>query len=217
MDVYHVYCAITSSYPQRLLDVPVPDASRHSAKPLKWLVYAAGTVLGTHGELQPFDAGEQILNLDEEQPTCRNLLFIPSSDIIFIDHHGLDHLTSSSSQGTTESRIHFRDELKERDRTCVVTGHHPIQCHGAHLIPHSKGSQVCAHSLTIITCLRPFEYIQRVCRLRTGSETPQIETVNDIQNGILLTASIHANFDHHILAILRVNMLQCYMGKSIDL
>jgi hypothetical protein len=145
MDSYIVYCKDSCS--DALLTVPVADASRYSTKPLKWIQYIMAAVAGCEGDLVIYTEDENNhkeqtlpLNLEDAAPQHRNLRFIPGGPISFIDVDGLNHL--KSSQVTTSSRAGFRNDIVERDGSCVITGFREHFCDACHLIPHSKGDEV---------------------------------------------------------------------------
>jgi hypothetical protein len=145
MDSYIVYCIESSS--DALLTIPVADVSRYSTKPLKWIRYAMAAVAGCQGDLVIYTEDETNhkgqtlpLNLEDTAPQHRNLRFIPGGPISFIDVDGLNHL--KSSQVTTSSRARFRNDIVERDGSCVITGLEEDGCDACHLIPHSKGDEV---------------------------------------------------------------------------
>lgn len=212
-DSYSIYCALQHQRrAQLLLRIPVTDVSQYSVRPLKWLRYVTGAILGTEGSLESLDETGQNFDLEDEQSPRRNLLFIPTLPIRLIDSHGLDHLTSS--QVTTESRDDFQDEVYGRDESCVITGQTVDVCEAAYLIPHSKGSQVCTLLIEYYRSLETAQYIQTVCCLRTGNEQPEIENINDVRNGILLSVGIHRQFTRNGLAILRVS-LQSYVYMHV--
>jgi len=138
-----------------VLSIPVPDCNRFSLKPLSWLRFLGYCIYGQIGDLSsdpdgspidyqmaveaganyyftspgthiPVDAGFKLIILTE---TSRLL------DIRCIDDR-------TSDADTTESRAGFRDDLEDRDGTCIVTDAPPLLCEGAHYYPHSKGSEV---------------------------------------------------------------------------
>ena len=57
-----------------------------------------------------------------------------------LDTRCMDDRTSDAD--TTDSRASFRDRLKDRDGTCIITDAPPLLCEGFHYYPHSKGSEV---------------------------------------------------------------------------
>jgi len=140
MDAYVIYCVVGRPPAKLLLTIPVTAASTYSSKPLKWIRYVTGAVLGAEGTLRTFGINNEDLDLDDEEPVCRKLIFIPSLPIRFVDPDGLNHL--ASSQITTESRTVFRAALEGRDVCCVATDDFAALCEASHLIPHSKGSEV---------------------------------------------------------------------------
>ncbi|KAF8529573.1 hypothetical protein BU17DRAFT_79576 [Hysterangium stoloniferum] len=194
MDSYIVYCEEETFSPsEALLSIPVSDASLYSTKPLKWIRYIMAAVVGCEGELATYTEDENDnegqtrlpLNLEDTAPQHRNLCFTPQGPISFVDVDGLNHL--KSSQFTTPSRAGFRDHVAERDRSSVINGVREEFCDACHLIPHSKGNQ----------------YIQTLCIWRTIAEDPEIENIDDIRNGILVTLDFHRFFGLSHLAVLR--------------
>ena len=57
-----------------------------------------------------------------------------------IDGRTSDNTTSDAY--TTESCAGFRDQLKDRDGSCIITNASASMCDGVHYYAHSKGSQV---------------------------------------------------------------------------
>ena len=63
----------------------------------------------------------------------------------FVDHKGFnDEYTSSTA---TPRRSHFRGDVCTRDQRCVVTRKVREGCDAAHIVPRSKGSDVCSPDL----------------------------------------------------------------------
>lgn len=139
VDVYTIFVHI-NVHPTPLLKIPVSDVLKYSSKPLKWIRYVTGVVLGTQGILLSLDGDHQDIDVETDNTTWRNLLFVEDRDIRFIDHDGLNHC--KSSQFTTESRLGFRFAIEARDQFCVISDHIARLSDAAHLIPHSKGSGV---------------------------------------------------------------------------
>jgi hypothetical protein len=101
-----------------ILRIPVEKASEISTRPLKWLRYATSAVLGAEGILQDILTTQEV-DYEAITPVVRHLLYVPSSEIRFIDLHGVDHLMSS--QFTTESRVGFQINVANRDHNCVAS------------------------------------------------------------------------------------------------
>jgi len=56
-----------------------------------------------------------------------------------IDPKFADTRTMTFSR-TSSRRDGFRDDVENRDGSCVVIGAHGLVCDAAHLLPHSKGN-----------------------------------------------------------------------------
>lgn len=182
-DEFVIYFSVPSHPTTPFLQIPVTDVAIFTSKPFKWIQYVASVIMGAMGELTTLDMIS--LNLEDPQPHFRHLLFTPTSAIRFIDPHGLNHIRSS--QYTTESRLGFRNDIIARDEECVISGLPAMYCDAIHLIPHSKGSQ----------------YIQKLCCYRTGSDSPAIESITDIRNGICANVLLHRCFTVGDMAMLR--------------
>jgi hypothetical protein len=64
-----------------------------------------------------------------------------------LDPDLMDERTSESdASAISTSQGNFRQDVTERDRTCVVTGT-AEGCKTCHIIPHAKGHQVCPEYL----------------------------------------------------------------------
>lgn len=89
----------------------------------------------------------------------------------------------------TDNRRNFRDEVIGRDGTRLVTGisqaNHIQACH---IVPHSKGHQVCAKYH-----LNNHQYLINLANHRHEGFNPPLDSINDVRNGILLN-QFHTSF-----------------------
>jgi hypothetical protein len=124
-----------------------------------------------------------------------------------IDPEGIS-TASASANASAESRHSFREGLIARDGSqCVISGAPLITVDAAHIIPKSKGNEVSIPfpimSLLLLTILQYIEYVVNQRKhLYEGQET--ITSINDVQNGILLTATFHRFFGKGWVAFLSV-------------
>ena len=80
-----------------------------------------------------------------------------------VDVDAADDRTSIASNLTIRRRD-FRANVVERDGTCVLTGEIAEFCTACHILPHSKGSNVCPYrsSTTVVTFgLKNQVYLER--------------------------------------------------------
>jgi hypothetical protein len=132
------------------LTFPVSELNdlRFSSKPYKWMRYATGIVVGTHGELcaEPdllnpipidYDAGLSAISINLYYHTTdqEKRRMFPIDPI-------LANPRTVTTSWTTFRRANFYEDVKERDGSCVVTEEIPRDCDAAHLLPHSKGDTV---------------------------------------------------------------------------
>src|SRR6266404_2761901 len=71
-----------------------------------------------------------------------SLIYAPIGDYHLIDHNAMNDRMTSSEQ--TPRSSHFCSDVMARDGTvCVFTGDDDNMCDAAHLLPKSKGDEVC--------------------------------------------------------------------------
>ena len=190
---YSLYCEQFAPRLQ-ILDIPTNDAATYSIKLLKWLRYVMSCALGTQGSLvkHPEDGGGPSVNLESVDTIGLKLNFVPDGQVQLVDLEGLNHLTSSRL--STDSCLGFDEAVKERDGGCVITGR-TMFADGVHLLPHSKGSEVCLFPVrSLNSLLREMQYIAAVFRLISSEGEPQIDCIDDVRNGILLALEVHRLF-----------------------
>lgn len=192
MASYVVYCPQILPPNQPLLTIPIVEAAMFSTKPLKWIMFAVFTVLGSEGQLAEYDLGsykasDVPLDLEQLAPLERNLLFIPTQKIRFVDIDGLNDKVSSNT--FPESRLGFNNRVTTRDqgRSVVTEFPAPRYTQVAHLIPHSKGSK----------------YLQTVCRQRNpDAEITNTLCIDDLINGIVVDVAVHTLMTNQSFAVI---------------
>ncbi|KAI9467417.1 hypothetical protein BJY52DRAFT_1238401 [Lactarius psammicola] len=174
----NIYLNVDGS-PVLFLSIPDSDVQRLSIHPFRWLRFVVFSICGARGCLSATPDGPPV-DYDSTSVTgVINLYYKPSGDCIFVDYEGLnDRVTSTVPSDCPND---FRDDIIARDGTaCIVTRHSAEHCDAAHLIPRSKGDG----------------YIQRVVEDRSscycGRSLPSISGIDDVQNGVLLTKSVHS-------------------------
>ena len=135
--------------------------------------------------------------------TCHSSLVI-DNDSRLLDPNLMDDRTSYTSD-VTSRRVHFRDDVVNRDRRCVVTGTGPTQCEACHIIPHAKGDQVCSGPWYRSRRLFQTQYIKNLMDYRQVAVDPRLEGINDMRNGILLNRMLHVTFGTSQVAFLQVS------------
>ena len=132
------------------------------------------------------------------------LIPISPEDCIFVDYEGLNDRITSTNQ--TSGRENLRATVVRRDGSCVVTEPAAI-CDAAHLIPRNKSDEV---MFTIILC----DLLVMVC----ASTLPRLSDfvlafilhhtsvsgINDGQNGMLLSATLHRRLGRGEVAFIKV-------------
>lgn len=130
------------------LPLDMLNALRFSQRPYKWICYAIGVVIGAKGILSTSSNSLNAVAVDDDA--------VPAESVDLYYHTTLEerrrmfpidptggrtHVTSSVS---IRRRNDFRDDVAERDgRRCLLTGVEEIFCDAVHVLPHSKGDEVC--------------------------------------------------------------------------
>jgi hypothetical protein len=121
---------------------------RFSSKPYKWMRYATGIVVGARGELctEPDLLNPVPIDYDAGLSATSINLYYHTTDQEKRHMFPIDPVLANTrirtASGTTSRQADFRNEVEERDESCVVTGETSEFCHAAHLLPHSKGNTV---------------------------------------------------------------------------
>ncbi|KAH9072331.1 hypothetical protein EDB83DRAFT_216548 [Lactarius deliciosus] len=174
----NIYLNIDGS-PLSLLTSPNSEAERLSIHPFKWIRYVMFSVCGAFGDLSPSPPPDgPCVNYDSTSLAgVIDLYYNPSRSCIFVDYGGLNETFTSTD--STPCRHDFRGEVVKRDgESCIITGQSADICDAAHIIPRCKSDQ----------------YLLKVVEDRWDLYDPQpppIDDVDDIQNGVLLTADLH--------------------------
>ncbi|KAJ7710835.1 hypothetical protein B0H17DRAFT_863091, partial [Mycena rosella] len=146
------------------LDISVHGALRLSSCPVKWLRYLGWCIHGQPGQLATSD-GSQVA----EDP-------VPPH---FIDVNAIDDRTSDAKRFNSTPR--FRDDVINRDGTCIITGDAPLNCTVCHILPHAKGDNV-------------FQYVRSLMDFRGIQGPARVIEIGDVRNGILLSNGLHRPF-----------------------
>ncbi|KAF5384121.1 hypothetical protein D9615_003273 [Tricholomella constricta] len=172
-----------------VLSIPVDDCNRFAAKPLRWLRYLAYTIYGRQGHISAIAGGPPV---DYESAVAggADYYFTSPEQPRLLDVKCIDYRTSDAN--TTESRRGFRENLQVRDGSCIVTNVPARGCEGAHLIPHSKGSEASS-------------YISRLMAIRGDGQrdAPDIDDINDVRNGLLIWVALYKHLGWGEIAFLK--------------
>jgi hypothetical protein len=122
-----------------------------------------------------------------------------------IDPAGLDDRTSDASSLSTR-RANFRQDVLDRDETCVLTSTSARLCQACHIIPHAKGDEVRPqlNSSNESSSFAQSKYMSRVVAHRGGGQS-DISRIDDTRNALLVTATLHLAIGHHLMAFLQVS------------
>ncbi|KAM5542411.1 hypothetical protein V8D89_003870 [Ganoderma adspersum] len=160
-----------------------------SSKPFKWIRYCIGAVTGTQGHLSHNADSLDVVDYDQplSSESASMALYYHVSDteksLMFpTDPHLADRPKTNSVHShasTTTSSIaceEFHQALRERDTHCVAAGWGEMCCDAVHLVPHCKDDDY----IRTLTARR--------CR---GRKEDIVRAIDDVRNGLLLTAGFH--------------------------
>ncbi|KAK0502306.1 Fungalysin metallopeptidase-domain-containing protein [Armillaria luteobubalina] len=166
------------------LSILIVDIKRLSIRPLKWLRYVAFTVFGTIGHLALTADGSAVedenITWESQDRLCEDYYYIP--DV----------------QQNHASR-NFRQSIIQRDGdSCVFTGEELSVCEAIHLLPKSKGDEY----IQIVHQDRRHAY-SRLPSPILEFESPILESMNCVENGVLVRSDLHKKYVHGAIAFLK--------------
>jgi len=154
-----LWLEIDNTY-HRALTIPLNTCTRFAIYPLTWLSYLGFAICGREGHISDTQNGQEIpdyrpdLNGPVIQPgiyyyisqresyLCILGLFQPLLEPRWVDVDMMnDRISYTSAQ--TSRRADFRRDIIDRDVTCVMSGSPPEGCQACHIVPHTRGDQVC--------------------------------------------------------------------------
>lgn len=122
------------------------------------------------------------------------------------------HDRASTTSAVTTRREVFRQRIISRDGGCVMTGAAAEHCEACHIIPHSKGDEVCSeYLLNDPKNLLYSKYIMNLANDRNPTLVPPFDGINDSRNGLLLHSSLHNPFEASRIAFLRVGNFNAFL------
>ena len=129
------------------LPVKTLNTLRFSRRPYQWIRYAIGIVIGAEGDLSSSPSPPDSIDYSAGLPNESGVLYYHTSDEerrrMSIDPDlARTRITESFS---TSRRAHFPSDVAKRDGwMCVLyPGMTAEFCDAVHLLPHSKGDEVC--------------------------------------------------------------------------
>ena len=143
-----------------VLCIPVTDCDRFSLTPRSWLRFLGYCIYGRIGHISSTPDGPPINYQGQVRAGAHYYFTSPGTHIPvdtgfkliiltetpqLLDTRCIDGRTSDNTTSdayTTESCAGFRDQLKDRDGSCIITNASASMCDGVHYYAHSKGSQV---------------------------------------------------------------------------
>ena len=138
------------------LTIPLETCTRFATYPLAWLSHLGFCLCAREGHVSNSDNGPEIEYRDSPAITpgiyhyiiaegasysCIHDIFSPLKlDPLWLEQVMNDR--SSFESAHTAHRQDFRQDIIDRDATCVVTNATQHICQACHIIPHSRGDQV---------------------------------------------------------------------------
>ncbi|KIK06019.1 hypothetical protein K443DRAFT_307295 [Laccaria amethystina LaAM-08-1] len=165
------------------LSIPLDECTTFAVDPLKWLRFLGFAIYGREGHLSLSKNGPDLADYTAAIE-ARSYFFISQGAPRLVDVDAADGRASMASSVTMHRRD-FRINVVERDGTCVMSGDIEDLCTACYIIPHAKGSN----------------YISNVVNHRGGPDD-NINDINDIRNGLLLSDLLHSPFGAGHMAFL---------------
>ncbi|KAF9513400.1 hypothetical protein BS47DRAFT_973215 [Hydnum rufescens UP504] len=170
------------------LSIPSSTAQRLSLRPLKWLRFIAFTVCGARGHLCVDQEGPLVnYNTSSADPLNKKYYYFSDGKYNPIDPGAFhDHITSRA-QTYPHSDFHTQIIARDGDR-CVVSNLRSAVCDAVHIIPASRDNM----------------FLTKVVHARSALyDLDSNFTIHSLQNGILLTKTLHSFFTSAIIGFLQ--------------
>jgi hypothetical protein len=156
-NMVEVWLEIDNTY-RRALTIPFGTCTHFAFFPLAWLCHLGFTICGTVGHISDTQNGQEI-DCRPNAPVIQAGIYYyitggesyfgiigPLSPLLletrWLDVDMMNDRASYSSVRTTR-RADFRQDLIDRDGTCVMSNSPPRNCQACHIVPHSRGDEVC--------------------------------------------------------------------------
>ncbi|KAH7886545.1 hypothetical protein F5I97DRAFT_1004534 [Phlebopus sp. FC_14] len=173
------------------LQIPYSDIHRLCLRPLKWLRFVAFTISGAHGDLSETQDGHPV-NYDNTSDLADTYYYITTEQFHLVDYNALNDRVTSS--GLTPGRAGFRDNILNRDGSCVITRADSRICDAAHIIPRYKGDEY----ITFVVNDRRHLYHEQ----QFPPEAQEL-SINTVENGLFLGVGLHRRLGLGMIAFLK--------------
>ena len=192
------------------LEIPTAIVATVCLSPRKYLRYLGWCVLGVIGVLNDEQGNEIVLDGELVDQGVYQYV-VPDQNILAhaVDLEVIKQRSQVPSESeTTQTYEDFRTRLLERDGCCVWTGWKGM---GMYIIPYRRGDEACSHyscpgiraKFSIL-----LQWFQRIIDNRPHDEDVDSLTINDIENGIYGTDTLHNHFfDPRDVVVLKVCVL----------
>jgi hypothetical protein len=142
----------------RALTIPLQTCTHFAIFPLTWLRHLGFTICGSQGHISDTPNGQAIANYRPTPVIQPGIYYyITGGESYFASLDPLSPLLleprwldidmmndrDSYTSARTARRADFRQDLIDRDGTCVITGATPGNSRACHVVPHSRGDEVC--------------------------------------------------------------------------
>ncbi|KAJ6482903.1 hypothetical protein C8R47DRAFT_1133084 [Mycena vitilis] len=172
-----------------LLEIPVDDALLLCLFPVKYLRYLGYCILGVDGHIALAFDGDEIG--EEDDLSAGVYYFVRDSEEDVLEHAiDPEAMTLGRASETTNTRANFREIVAERDVACVFTDTDEESCRGIHIVPFSKGDA----------------WLCQIVESRVAEDDDNVsdlDDINDIRNGMLVSNVVHPLIDRKKLVILK--------------
>ncbi|KAJ7091567.1 hypothetical protein B0H15DRAFT_836667 [Mycena belliarum] len=174
--------------PSLHLSIPASIVSSLCSYPVKYLRYVAYCILGVGGAITT--GGIQLSDEDDIPPGVYYYNWDSNGDasdeplVLDVCAQASESRDVAEDNHTRES---FRNDLAERDVSCIFTNAALSQCQRAHIVPFSRGDVG----------------IEHIVNNRLHEDVANLTSINDTRNGMLLSNTIHPMFDAKKAVVLK--------------
>ncbi|KAI0248995.1 hypothetical protein BJV78DRAFT_1130395 [Lactifluus subvellereus] len=202
--------ATSESLDSFYLDIPTSIPPILCQRPRKYLRYLGWCIPGIDGQVA-MDSPRLEPDIGNEGPLEDRGVYRYYDPLRYAIDPSVINLRStvasgqSSHSGTSTLRQEFCAELAERDACCVFTCHPRYQA--MDIIPFARPDEASLHHISSYEHYRTYvsQWFQLIVasRLTYGEDVSDLNSVNDIRNGMSVVNFIHSSFDSQDYAILK--------------
>ncbi|KAF7968384.1 hypothetical protein HWV62_30653 [Athelia sp. TMB] len=190
------------------LEIPIETIKSLCFYPLKYLQYLGWCILGVDGHVSTTPKGTR-LSAQDTLENCKTYYYVTESEgpvfgrVVSLEVIKARTTASSLSSSWSESRDNFSEAVRQRDLGCVFTGMPEQFCDATHIVPRAGDHEVI---YTVSNSVPWLMLLQCILSNRLGMDGKvdiELESIDDVRNGIFASLHICRIYGLRNIAILK--------------